>query len=278
MRNQMRLFQRILLLLGLAALCAADVEPAVREVGRIHVKSLNEASGLIRSRSDDGLYWTHNDGNDAAIYAIHADGTVIARLKVNAKFRDFEDIAADADGNLYLGDIGDNKRQRKHVTVYRISEPEPRAGAKVAVIDTWKLRLPGGACNCESLFVRDEYGYVISKRQPGERAIMYRFSLRQQKEQTLETVCELPIDRPVTAADISADGRWLAVLSQQQLTIFQVGDDISKVSIARTFPIPPIQAEGCCFNSDGVLVIAESGEILQVKLELPPPATTRATR
>jgi hypothetical protein len=45
----------------------------------------------------------------------------------------------------------------------------------------------------------------------------------------------------------------------------------------RKFSIPPIQAEGCAFNPHGVLLIAESGEIVQIKFESVP-GTTRSAR
>jgi len=129
--------------------------------------------------------------------------------------------------------------------------------------------------------VHEGYGYVISKNDPGEHAGLYRFRLAaDRKQQVLEAVCDLPIIEPVTAADLSTDGRLLAVLSQHALNILKIDGDVCKAAdvTPRKIPIPPLQLEGCCFNAEGVLMIAESGEILQVMLDDVQPATTQTSR
>jgi hypothetical protein len=193
-------------------------------------------------------------------------------MKIDAKFRDWEDIATDSLGRLYLADVGNNSRQHRHMTVYRIDEPDPASPKKIEVAAAWRLAYPDRPFNCESFFILDGHGYVISKLDPPQRAVVYRFTLSENKKhQTLERVCELPIADPVTAADITADGRSLAVLSNHALSLFQIDGDVRKSADAapRTLPVPPVQAEGCCFNPEGVLIIAESGEIFQFPLDAP---------
>ena len=241
------------------------------------------------SRKHAGVYWTHNDGDDGVLYAIHSDGGTIAKFKIDGvDFRDWEDIANDGDGNLYLADIGNNQRERKHMTIYRVAEPDPSRQpplpGTLKVDATWKVGFPDRPFNCESLFIHEGYGYVISKldggEHRGERAGVYRFPLSAgKKHNVLERVCELPIVEPVTAADLSADGKTLAILSQHALSLFQIDGDVRKAADAapRAFPIPPIQAEGCAFNPQGVLLIAESGEIVQVTFDRAPAVATQST-
>src|SRR5687767_13913651 len=113
------------LLLTFVLLCGAD-DASVTEVGRVGIKSLSEPSGLVASARYPGIFWTHNDGDDRLLYAIHSDGSLVGKIEIVEKFSDWEDIAADAEGNLYLADIGNNDRKRKHVTVYKITEPDPK--------------------------------------------------------------------------------------------------------------------------------------------------------
>jgi hypothetical protein len=213
------------------------------------------------------------------LFAIHRDGTVAGRVTVDANFHDWEDIATDEQGRLYLADTGNNSRERNRVNVYRIAEPETSA-KHAEILDTWKLAFPDKPFNCESLFIWRDFGYVISKNEDGERAAVYRFPLQhQRKSMMLEKVMTLPIDQPVTAADISRDGKRLAVLSRGALYLFEIDGTVEKAGDAtpQRISIPPIQAEGCCFVPDGVLMVAETGEVLLAKLE--PPATTQsATR
>jgi hypothetical protein len=265
-------------LLALCALCGAAADSGVTQVGHLRNKAIKEASGLVASRRHVDVYWTHNDGHDGVLYAIRSDGTSIGNVTVGAKFRDWEDIAADAAGNLYLADCGNNEANRQHMTIYRVAEPNPAdGGADARATATWRLSFPDKPFNCESLFIIGEHGYVISKHENKRPAGVYRFELTAtpKKRRPLEHVIDLPIDEPVTAADISRDGKRLAVLGQRNLHVFDLIGDIKSAAGATPLklPIPPLQLEGCCFTDDGgVLLIAESGEILRVRL--PAPATT----
>jgi len=267
----------VTLVLASAALCGVDAQLVSKQVGQVQSRSLDEASGLVMSRKHAGVYWTHNDGGDGVLYAISSDGSTIGKITIDAKFHDWEDIANDEKGNLYLGDIGDNKHDRTHIRVYRMAEPDPATRKKLKVDAEWKLTFPDHPRNCESLFVLNGYGYIISKLKMGEHAGVYRFPLDEKRDHQLEAVCDLPITDAVTAADISADGRQLAVLSQHALSIFQIEGDVKKAAnlTPRTFPSAYIRAEGCCFNPQGILTIAESGEIVQFTIDRIP-ATTQA--
>src|SRR5687768_12051954 len=137
--------------IGTMVLCAccpfagsAAPEPddvKVVEVGRVKSKSLVEASGLVGSRRNGEVFWTHNDGDDGVLHAVRRDGSVVARVRVSARFQDWEDVARDANGDLFLADVGNNSRDRKRVTVFRIAEPDPDDdSAKAAqVLQEWKL-------------------------------------------------------------------------------------------------------------------------------------------
>ena len=251
-------------------------------MGRVTSRSLVEASGLVASRRHPGVFWTHNDGADGVLHALRRDGSVIARVRVDAKFDDWEDIATDEQGSLYLADIGNNSRQRKRIAIRRVDEPDPQHAEEAAVVrQEWRLTFPDKPFDCESLFVWRDHGYLISKLEPGKRAAVYRFPLAPttNKRRTLEQWSVLPVDEPVTAADVSADGASLAVLIRGKLYLFQIDGDFKNASLDRCqqFTLPRVQAEGCCFAPEGVFIIAETGEILLVRLDARPPSTTRPT-
>src|SRR5690348_5947993 len=129
---------------------AARVTPAicghvtVRRTGRIHAPQATELSGLVLSRRRPGVLWTHNDSGDAPrLLAVRASGRLVGDVAVTgASAIDWEDIAIRG-GTLYVGDIGDNKRSRPEVVVYRV--PEPAAGAtQSAPATALRLRYPDG--------------------------------------------------------------------------------------------------------------------------------------
>ena len=83
-------------------------------------KALNEVSGTeIISNSD--LIWMLNDsGNKPLIYGLEKKGTIIRKLKIDAKNHDWEDLTSDKDGNLYIGDFGNNLSDRKNLTILKV--------------------------------------------------------------------------------------------------------------------------------------------------------------
>ena len=88
------------------ALCAR-LNPRV--TGHVQAAAATELSGLVLSRAQPNVLWTHNDSGDRArVLAIAPDGRQLADLDVaGADAVDWEDIAATKDA-LYLSDTGDN--------------------------------------------------------------------------------------------------------------------------------------------------------------------------
>lgn len=260
----------------LAACASADTRPAtaastrpVAMVGRLQDAAIAESSGIVASRRNPGVFWTHNDsGNAAAVYAVDRAGRLIAAFAVDARNIDWEDIAIDDAGHLYIGDLGNNGRNRTTVLVHRLAEPDPNrpTDRRLPVLDTWQLRFPEKPLDCEALFIHGKFGYVISKHNDATPAVVWRFPLAKPAEPiVLERVGTLPIRSPVTAADISADGRRLAVLTYAGLSVFDINGDVASSAMVapRFVPYVNLKIEACCFDGDDVVVTAESREVLR---------------
>jgi hypothetical protein len=259
---------------------AAAAASTVHQTSKIAAKEISESSGVVAGRAHAGVFFTHNDsGKKSLLYAITADGTLVGRYVLNVKTTDWEDIAADASGHLYVADTGDNDAEREVVTVYRIAEPAPStakhvAEHKVKAQRMWRLRYPGGAhADSEAFFVAGDSGYLITKRKDGGKAAMYRFPLAAgNKPRTLERVTTLGVTRPVTAADLSPDGRRLAVTSTGALYVYDLPAANAVATVGRlsprTFALPDRQIEAVTFvrRGKGLLLTAESREIYQLAL------------
>src|SRR6516162_3823458 len=110
-----------LIVLGLAS-GTAPLEP----LGRFDVQAIPEASGIVKSRRFPGIFWVHNDsGNPPLLFAVRRDGRIVRRFRVAVPNVDWEDIAMDDRGHLYLGDIGNNGGLLPLRVIYRIDEPDP---------------------------------------------------------------------------------------------------------------------------------------------------------
>jgi hypothetical protein len=236
--------------------------------GTITHAPIRESSGVAASRRFPGVIWTHNDkGNSPSLYAIDKNGKLVAEYLIAAVNDDWEDIALDDQGRLYIGKIGNNKAKKDRIEVLRLAEPNPADRAAtpetLEVDRTYLLSFPDQPFDCEALFIHQDFGYVVSKQFNGAPAGLYRFPLERQLNLTLEKVADLPIRGQVTSADISADGKQLAILTYGTLYTFQIDGDISRIATAKptTTTAPAGKTEGICFTPDGMLMTAESRQI-----------------
>jgi hypothetical protein len=242
-----------------------DVAPGIRLLARMSDPRIVESSGVIASRRYADVFWTHNDGGGPkkqVLYAIDRKSNTRASFSViDVTLHDWEDIAIDDAGHLYIGDIGNNEAKRDALTVYEIDEPNPQAGTgSVAPKRAWKLKFPGAPFDCESLFVWKDQGYVVSKVFDKARAQIFRFPLKETNEPlTLELVATTKIKSPVTGADISADGTLLGLVAKDGAYVFRIDGDVTRVSKANPHhtKLKNEHIEGCCFVPQGLLVTSE---------------------
>ena len=250
---------------GNAAEPGQEIAPGVRLLARISDPRIKESSGVVASRRYTGVFWTHNDGGGPkkqVLYAIDRKGNTRASFPViGVTLRDWEDIATDDAGHLFIGDIGNNDSKRDALAVYEIDEPNPTAGAEpISPKRAWNLRFPQAPFDCESLFVWKDQGYVISKVFDNARAQVFRFPLKDTNEPlTLELVATTKIESPVTGADISADGRLLGLVAKNGAYVFRIDGDVTRVT--KTKPhhtkLKNMHIEGCCFVPEGLLATSE---------------------
>jgi hypothetical protein len=198
-------------------------------LGQVDDPAIPESSGLVASRRNPGLLWTHNDSGDGPfVYCLdrRAAGCGVWRL-TGAEAVDWEDIAAGpgprpGEPYLYVGDIGDNGADRSSITVYRVVEPAVSAGggrtrsaaSATAPAEALRLRYPDGAHDAEALLVHPTTGdvYVVTKGLL--RATVFKASapLSPAAVTTMTAVASLSLGVDVvTGGDISPDGRRVAL-------------------------------------------------------------------
>lgn len=272
--------------------------------------SLNEMSGLVKSRRFKDLWWVHNDSGDVPrLFALNSKGEIIVPPFLKGRYWvgqkqagksewpglsvqlaaniDWEDIAADND-SLYIADMGNNGNARRDLGVYQMTEPNPRAVTKSRVLKFIPIRYPDQKSfpakkwnfDCESLFVMKGKLYFLTKhRRPGEiRGItlgtkLYR--LDQMKTDRVNTLTLIGTHSKLfapTAADISPDGKYLAVLTLTSIWVFekpQRGDNwLASPSKELLLPIQKTkQAEGLSFDGPLQLRLSnEQGDLYKVDL------------
>jgi hypothetical protein len=131
--------------------------------------AINESSGLAVSAAHPHLVWTHNDGGTVAqVFGIGRDGATAATVTLaGVDPYDAEALAPGAgpDGEpvLFLGDIGDNLRQRPDISVFRFGEPAS-LGDSTAESTWFRFTYPDGPHDAEALLVAPDGRLMIATK------------------------------------------------------------------------------------------------------------------
>lgn len=239
-------------------------------------KEIAESSGIVLSRKYPGIFWTHNDSGDLPrIFAIRRNGQLVSQVKVRgAEHIDWEDIAADDQGRLYICDIGNNLELRSEMTVYVIDEPNPfeDTSAEVRRRIHYRYSTDPGRFNfdAEACFWNGGYLYVLTKHPVERNTQLFRLNLSDVKDrQVAVKVGEYPIKGQVTAADVSPDGRRLAVLTYRKIHFFDKPNEHDNYLAGShtEIPIKFRQAEGICFDGRALVLTNEQGQILRIPMD-----------
>ena len=271
------------------------------KIAEIKNPAVKESSGLAASRSNPGIYWTHNDsGDDPLVYAFDATGESRGVYRVaDAKARDWEDMAVGpgpqpGQSYLYLGDIGDNDKARSEIVVYRVPEPKLTAADKAATkakpkltapADAIRLRYPDGKFDAETLLVHPTTGnlYIITKVML-KNATVYEAAapLVPGKVITMKRIGDIKVPSIVggvlTGGSISPDGRRVALcdyLQGYEIVLPRTSgnfNDIWKQTVTPFKLGQREQGEAITYRADGKAVLATSeGKVpplIQVELRL----------
>lgn len=237
-------------------------------------EKLGEVSGI--ARADRGNFWVIQDsGNPDEVHLVDSTARLIKSLKVdNAKNRDWEELALDPQGNLYIGDFGNNANERKDLTIYKISAKElgkaaPKA-EKIEFTYPQQKDFPppkdSRYYDTEGFFHHGEGLYIFTKnrtRPYDGKTLIYRLDDRPGKQTARYLgalfLCGDKDQCSVTAADISPDGRTIALLGYGLLFLvrdFQLSD-FSTAEIQIYDLRSRTQLESVLFQDENTLILAD---------------------
>lgn len=218
----MRLAILFLLLLSQPAL--AQIEPPPRKFKLPNI--LEEVSGLYLQDAQH-WWWLNDSGNSPDLFTTNQQGDSLKIIPVpGVKNQDWEDLTADQDGNIYIGEFGNNCHCRENLKIYRY---HPGSGQLDSILYHYEdqTAFPPGAAwknfNMEGFFWHQDTLHLFSKNQlqtgnyftkhyvlpaqPGTQVASLRDSLFLKK-------------RVVTGAAISADGKKVALIAYNFKRLF----------------------------------------------------------
>jgi hypothetical protein len=201
----------------------------VHKTGKLP-SSVREASGLVISGNE---FWINPDsGQPSWIWKvpyplrenIPPEPLIISENWVN---NDWESLATDHNGHLYIGDFGNNNNDRSDLGVIKYNLKEERS-------ELISFRYPDQEAfpprrrkdkvyNCEAMFWWNNALYLLSKKRAGKYVRLYH--LPSEAGHYVATVIDTLVTRlQVTGADVSPDGRLLAILGYGKVLIYAISE------------------------------------------------------
>ena len=221
------------------------------EIHRIESPEISESSGLVKSRTQRGVFWTQNDsGDQPRLFAIDAQGRLLGKFAVEgALARDWEDIAIDDAGNLYIGDVGNNANQRRDLVVYRVPEPDVGKDTNARVTGVLRYRYADqkafpeenhSVFDAEGMFWRAGDLYIFTKHRSDARTKLYRLPTTDHEgERALEPLFQLETGGDASAffgnttgADVKPDGSMLALLTYTRIILYAADGHGKQIDLA----------------------------------------------
>ncbi|MEM8582833.1 MAG: hypothetical protein AAGF87_01125 [Bacteroidota bacterium] len=176
--------------------------PGAQSVTEISGLAFVDSCALAHNDSGDGafLYVLPQVDTDSLVPSVSTCGS--QKREIPAGAVDWEDMTTDPFGNWYLGDFGDNRRQRDSLQIYRYSPATFRT-------DTIVYSYPGGRYHdCEAMVFQGGKLHLFTKAKAGLRRQYWTFHYQVPAHAgyhiaTLQDGIYLP-RRVVTAADVDS--------------------------------------------------------------------------
>ena len=198
--------------------------------------TLREVSGA-QNIPDSDIIWMVNDaGNSSVVFGSNFKGEIVASIKINEENKDWEELTADDEGNLYIGDFGNNKNKRKDLVILKIKKEDlsskvPVNPEKIYFNYPEQKKFPPKKeelyFDCEAFFYLNNSLYLFTKSRVDEhhgKTNIYKIPAKPgeyvaEKIGTYQTYCDR-ITCWTTSADISPDKSKVALLTPTALLLF----------------------------------------------------------
>lgn len=220
-----------------------------------------ESSGLVVRQ---GLVVTVNDSGDRnRIFTVDpATGDTVGVTGWQGGADDIEALAPAGDGQVYVGDIGDNASRRERIQLARV--PFGRGESEVDA-QTFDLVYPDGSHDAETLLTHPQTGqvFVVTKAFIG-RLYAAPEQLDEDRVNRLTAVDE--VLGIATDGAFFPDGRHIVLRNYAQAAVY-TWPDLDRVALI-DLPTQP-QGEGIAVSEAGEVLISSEGpgtEVLRVVL------------
>lgn len=240
---------------------------------------MQEISGIeVFSKSD--LIWGINDsGNKNRVYGIDKTGNIAKEVEIeNTKNADWEDLAKDSHGTLFIGDFGNNHNKRKNLVIYKVkdflnqSEKAKAEKIKFSLEDQTEFPPDDDHLNfgIESFFWKSGSLYLFTKNRSDDMdgtVKLYKLpdkagTYKAKKIGSFKTCADHKKSCWITSATINKEENTIYLLSNTRIWVFTNfnGDDFFSGDVKTYFITGKLtQKEGIAIKGNIIYISDEDG-------------------
>jgi len=189
---------------------------------------VNEQSGMVWHKD---LFWVINDSDCLPeLLAYNIKGELKKTIAINnTSNRDWEDLAED-DKYIYIGDFGNNRGARKDLRVLRVLKSDMDKQSELSVDSitfawadqkNFSNRNMKHDFDCEAFFAYGDSLYMFSKNWANKKTRLYSMS-KLPGDYKLKPIAEFDLDFMVTGADITSDGKTVALVGYKNYRTYMM--------------------------------------------------------
>ncbi len=243
----------------------------ISKIGQLPFQ-INESSGLAPV-FERNTFWTHNDGGGKTeLFEIDSIGNLLSTLAIpNTKNIDWEDLAHDDRGHIFIGDFGNNANSRNDLTIYKINQTHPEIQEKITFNFADQKDFPPAKIDfnfdCEAMFWAKDSLFLFSKNRGEKHTKLYSLPAKP-GDYSIFPKANIYLNANITAADISPSGKQFALLSYGKVFLFEIGNNGIDFSMPQFCIKAPLkQSEALTYITENELLITnEQREIFKINL------------
>lgn len=242
-------------------------------------KKHTEVSGMIFHQPTQKLWMLQDKGNPSELYVYSVDGTFENTVTVNNQVNtDWEDLSQDTNGNIYIGNFGNNDNKRKDLRILKVDAGSLTSNSVNISQETTfyyedQTDFPPKKSNllydCEAFVATNDAFYLFTKnRSKGFDGTFYVYKVpnkngnfKAEKIATLET-CGQYKSCAITGAALNKNGNQIALLTHDKVLLIPFVNDASfkQENITIKELGHNSQKEAITFKSDKQLFMADESE------------------
>ncbi len=223
-------------------------------------KNLKEISAIEITDSSNTLWMIEDSNNKNILYGLNLKGEIIKQITLSdIKNNDWEDLTSDPQGNIYIGDFGNNSGKRKKFFIHKIISPQVSPLKTTPITTSFKFSKKYVKKDFEAFFVWNNNFYLFSKENKTTTIFKVPNLPGNQKAQFIGRLNLKGKRNPITSADISDDKKTIILLNHNKfwsLTNFNEGDFsnsfIQEIDLGHSS-----QKEGICFKNKNTVYITD---------------------